>query len=72
MMFRNVVLCDVVKRSAYVHNVRGFRVAQSANIECMVVPTPLSGADSINCGRVVELVQYFDCRSVDEVGVESL
>jgi hypothetical protein len=27
VVFRNVVLCDVVERSAYVHDVRSFRIA---------------------------------------------
>ena len=54
---RDVVLC---------YDVRGFGVEQ------MVVSTALDGAYSVNSGRVVELVQYVDCQSIEQVVVESL
>ena len=70
--FRSVVLSYVMKRSAYVHDVRNFWIAYSADVERMVVSTAPDGANSINSGRVVELIQYIDCRSIEKVVVESL
>ena len=61
-----------MKRSAYVHDVRNFWIAQSADVERMIVSTALNGANSINSGRVVEPVQYVDCQSIEKVAVESM
>ena len=38
----------------------------------MIVSTSPDGANGLNSGRVIEVVQYVDCRSIDKVVVESL
>ena len=37
----------------------------------MIVSTSPYGVNGLDSGRVIEVVQYVDCRSIDKVGVES-
>ena len=50
---RVVVVRYVVQRSAYVHYVCYFGITELANVERMIVSTPMDGADSFNSGRTV-------------------
>ena len=59
--------CD--QRSAYVHSVRDFSmVGRCITNDRVYFPY---GVNGLNSGRVIEVVQYVDCRSIDKVGVES-
>ena len=42
-----------------------------ADVLRMIVSTSPYGVNGLNSGRVIEVVQYVDCRSIDKVEVES-